>query len=61
LGASRALRERIGIPAPPVERAGLERCLHALEQTLEPDQLARALNEGELLEAAQAVELALQG
>ena len=61
LGASQALRQQIGIPGPPVERAGIENCRNLLEQALSLDDFTRELTAGESLNAEKAVELALEG
>ena len=47
LGASAGLREHLGTPVPPAERAAYDRCLHTLREQLGPRGFRGAWRRGE--------------
>jgi non-specific serine/threonine protein kinase len=61
LGAAEAVRERIGTPVPPAERADLEQTLAAVEAALGAEEGERARAEGRALDLEQAAGVAADG
>ncbi|MEV4641721.1 BTAD domain-containing putative transcriptional regulator [Actinoplanes sp. NPDC049548] len=60
LAAAARLRELIGTPLPPCDRAGQERRQQAVRAALSADQLERATTDGRSLSVEQAVTAALE-
>jgi non-specific serine/threonine protein kinase len=58
-GAAQALRERLGTPRPPVERADYERNLDAVRAALDEDAFTAAWADGQAMTTEQAITYAL--
>jgi hypothetical protein len=59
LGAAEALREAIGAPLPPVERADYDRSVDTVRAGLSEEAFAAAWSEGRLMALEQALVYAL--
>jgi hypothetical protein len=60
-GAAEAIRDALGTPLPPVDRADHDRCLAAVRAALGEEAFAAASAEGRAMELEQAVAYALEG
>jgi adenylate cyclase len=59
-GAAETLREAIGAPLPPTERARLERMLEPASEALSDDAAVAATDEGQAMSSEQAMDYAFQ-
>jgi predicted ATPase/DNA-binding NarL/FixJ family response regulator len=60
VGAAAQLRQVLGAPVPPAERAGYDRCVRALRETLGPHRFRTAMRQGERMRLDELVDLARQ-
>jgi hypothetical protein len=60
-GAAEALREMLGAPLPPDERAGHDQAVHAMRAALGEETFAATWAAGQALPLEQAIALALEG
>jgi hypothetical protein len=60
-GAAEVLREALGTPLPPEQRAGHDRAVQAAHAALSEEAFAAAWAEGRALPLEEAVHLALEG
>ena len=60
LGASAGLREHLGTPVPPAERAAYDRCVRALREQLGPPGFRGAWRHGEPMQLDELVDVALR-
>ena len=60
LGASAGLREHLGTPVPPAERAAYDRCVRALREQLGPRGFRGAWRHGEPMQLDELVDVALR-
>jgi predicted ATPase/DNA-binding CsgD family transcriptional regulator len=60
LGATAGLRNGLGTPIPPAERPAHDRCVRMLREAMGPGRFRSAWQQGELMQLAELVDLALR-